>query len=138
MGNMRLIAALGCSAGLLLAQDKAALIERGKYLAEQVGKCQECHTPRKETRELDTSQWMKGATLDFQPIGAEPPGWHKKSPDLTPTSRLWTRWGDDGMKKYLTTGLTPTSNKPAGPPMPAYTLRPEDADAIIAYLKSLK
>ena len=52
------------------------------------------------------------------------------------TSALWTRWGQDGFSKFLQTAKNPRGGK-AGPPMPAYMLKAEDADAIAAYLKSL-
>jgi mono/diheme cytochrome c family protein len=110
-------------------------VERGKYLVEEVARCQECHTPRTDTGEFNRAQWMKGATL----IGVPPApvaGWHQKSPDITSTSALWTRWGQDGFSKFLQTAKNPRGGK-AGPPMPAYTLTAEDADAIAAYLKSL-
>ena len=41
------------------------------------------------------------------------------------------------MLNYLKTGLDP-SGKPSDPPMPAYKLKHEDAEAILEYLKSLK
>ncbi len=112
-------------------------IERGRYLAEQVAKCQDCHTPRMmNSNDLIKSQWLKGAPLSFTPVVA-PPNWRSKSPDITSTSPLWNRWGEDGMVKFLETGRNPRGN-PADPPMPAYTLSHEDAVAVAAYLKSLK
>jgi mono/diheme cytochrome c family protein len=120
------------TAPILFGQD--ASLERGKYLVEEVGRCQECHTPRTETGEFDRTHWMKGATLIGVPPA--PAGWHQKSPDLTSTSALWTRWGQDGFSKFLQTAKNPRGGK-AGPPMPAYMLKAEDADAIAAYLKSL-
>jgi len=110
-------------------------LERGKYLVEEVGRCQECHTPKTETGEFDKARWMKGATLVGVP-SAPIADWHQKSPDLTSTSALWTRWGQDGFAKFLQTAKNPRGGK-AGPPMPAYMLKAEDADAIAAYLKSL-
>jgi mono/diheme cytochrome c family protein len=110
-------------------------IERGKYLVEEVGRCQECHTPKTEAGEFDKSRWMKGATLVGVP-STPVADWHQKSPDLTSTSALWTRWGQDGFSKFLQTAKNPRGGK-AGPPMPAYMLKTEDADAIAAYLKSL-
>ena len=98
------------------AQD-AAKIERGRYLTLEVGKCQDCHTPRTETGEFDKEKWMKGAVLDFAPL-KEVKGWHKTSPDLTPAGRLWSRWKREGILKYLQTGLNPNNGKPADPPMP--------------------
>jgi hypothetical protein len=41
------------------------------------------------------------------------------------------------MLKFFETGLTPKDKKP-GPPMPVYTLSRPDAEALVAYLKSLK
>ncbi len=111
-------------------------VERGKYLVEEVGKCQDCHTPRQADGRLDKSQWLKGTVLDFQPINPVP-GWHKTSPDLTPAGRLWERWGEKGLVGFLTTGKGPSGHA-ADPPMPTYTLKAEDAEAVVAYLKSLK
>ena len=118
------------------AADSATTVDRGKYLLEEVGKCQECHTPRAEGGELDKTKWLKGAVLDFQPMNPVP-NWHKTSPDLTSAGRLWERWGEAGLVKFLTTGLGPRGN-PADAPMPTYKLKQEDAEAIVAYLKSLK
>jgi len=41
------------------------------------------------------------------------------------------------MVAFLETGKTPRGN-PAGPPMPTYTLKHDDAVAIVAFLKSLQ
>ena len=65
----------------------AADAERGKYLTEEVAKCQDCHTPRGTDGVLDKTKWLKGATLDFQPIH-EVKGWHTTSPDLTGLSLI--------------------------------------------------
>jgi len=115
------------------AQD--ARVPRGKYLVEEVARCQECHTPKTETGDFDKSKWLKGAKLDIAPI-ATIQGWHAASPDITSTSALWQRWGPDGLTKFLETARNPRGGK-AGAPMPAYTLQHDDADAIVAYLKSL-
>ena len=112
-----------------------AKMERGKYLVEEVGRCQECHTPKLENGEFNKSQWMKGATLNVAP-STPITGWHPKSPDITSTSTLWERWGQDGFVKFLQTAKNPRGGK-AGPPMPAYMLKADDAEAIAAYLKSL-
>ena len=120
---------------LTLAADNDK-IERGKYLTEEIGKCQDCHTPRGETGQLDKTKWLKGATLDFQPM-KEVKGWHATSPDLTGTGRLFQRWGEDGIVTFLVTGKGPRGNG-ADAPMPTYTLKQDDAEAIVAYLKSLK
>ena len=111
-------------------------VAHGKYLVEEVGKCQECHTPRADSGELDTTKWLKGATLDFAPTH-DVKGWHKTSPDLTSAGRLFARWGEAGLVKFLETGTGP-SGHPADAPMPTYKLKAADAEAIVAYLKTLK
>jgi hypothetical protein len=41
------------------------------------------------------------------------------------------------MFRFLVHGVNP-EGKAARPPMPAYKLRPDDAEAMVAYLKSLR
>jgi mono/diheme cytochrome c family protein len=114
---------------------KETRLERGKYLVEEVSRCQECHTPILPDGSFDKANWMKGATLVGIP--AKPiEDWHQKAPDITSTSKLWTNWKYEGFVAFLQTAKNPRGHK-AGPPMPAYTLKPEDAEAMAAYLKSL-
>ena len=117
----------------LVAQDGGTA--RGRYLVEEVARCQECHTPRTETNDFDKAKWLKGAKQVAAPI-APIAGWHAASPDITSTSALFQRWGDDGLVKFLETAANPRGGK-AGAPMPAYMMKHEDAVAIVAYLKSL-
>jgi len=100
-----------------------------------VARCQECHTPKSADGQFDKEKWLKGAVLNIQPI--EPvKGWHKTSPDLTKGSRLWQRWGEQGLVNFFKTGKGPSGNL-ADAPMPTYRLTPDDAEAVVAYLKSL-
>ncbi len=110
-------------------------MERGKYLVEQVARCQECHTAKKDDGTFDTSKWLKGGMLTIKPV-TEIKGWHAAAPNITSTSALWQRWGQDGMVKFLETATNPRGGK-AGAPMPAYTMSHDDAVAVAAYLKSL-
>ncbi len=79
---------------------------------------------------------MKGADLPVQPV-KEIKGWHAKSPGLTGGGRLFERWKDEGLVNFLVTAKNPRGGK-ADPPMPAYMMKQEDAEAIVAYLKSLR
>ena len=127
--------------GLMLAttaawpQAQTGAVQRGQYLVDEVARCQECHTAKLENGDFDKSKWLKGAKLTVAPIGTIP-GWHATSPDITSTSALWQRWGDDGMAKFLETAKNPRGGK-AGAPMPAYNMSHDDALAVVAYLKSL-
>lgn len=102
-------------------------LERGRYLAEEVAKCQECHTARTSAGQPDRAVWMKG--------GLMAPG--RVAPDITPSGAVWRERGEQGMVRYLVNGKHP-NGKSAAAPMPAFRLRPDDAEAIVAYLKSLK
>jgi len=123
-----------CVSGVVVAAQDSK-VQRGKYLVEEVARCQECHTPRTDTNDFDRAKWMKGATLVAAP-STPIEGWHQKSPDISSTSPLWQRWGDEGIAKFLETAKNPRGGK-AGAPMPAYTLSHADAEAISSYLKSL-
>ncbi|MFN7916888.1 MAG: hypothetical protein U0Q55_16205 [Vicinamibacterales bacterium] len=119
--------------GLVLAEGSP--VEHGKYLVEHVARCPECHTPRTESGELDRSKWMKGAMVAALPMRS-PNDWRKRTPDLSSTSPLWIRWGQDGVARFLQTARSPHGS-PAEPPMPAFTLAAPDAEAIVAYLRTL-
>ncbi len=127
-------AILAGAAALFAAEPDS--VARGKYLVNEVAKCGDCHTPRGADGKPDAAKHLKGATLDFKPT-AEIPGWHQTTPDITSTSRLWDRWKDEGLVKFLETGLNPRGHA-ADPPMPAYTLSHADAQAVVDYLKSVK
>ena len=82
------------------------------------------------------SQWMKGAAISVMP--ANPiQGWRSAAPDITPNGAIWKRWGDDGMTSFLETGKSPRGGKAAAP-MPNYNLKREDAEAIVAFLKTIQ
>jgi mono/diheme cytochrome c family protein len=111
-------------------------VARGKYLVEEVAKCQDCHTPKMDNGSYIKSSWMKGATIAVMPANPVT-GWHAAAPDITANSAVWKRWGDDGMIAFLETGKTPRGGA-AGPPMPTYTLKHDDAVAVVAFLKTLQ
>lgn len=132
---VRLVAFL-CASAVAACAAQSGAIAYGKYLVEEVAQCQECHTPRTKSGELDKSKWLKGATLDFQPT-QQTGEWSNFAPDLTSSGELFARWREGGLVRYLETGAGPSGHA-SRPPMPAYKLRPHDAEAIVAYLKSLK
>ncbi len=106
-------------------------VARGKYLVEQVGLCGDCHTPRDDKGEFVKEQWLKGATLDFKPIG-QVPVWADKAPAIAGLPG----WEKDAAIRFLMTGVA-SNGLPSRPPMPQYRFNVQDAQAIVAYLKSL-
>jgi hypothetical protein len=106
-------------------------VARGKYLVEQVALCGDCHTPRNDRGEFIKEQWLKGATLDFKPVGPAPV-WIDKAPAIAGLPG----WEKDAAIRFLMTGVG-TNELPSRPPMPQYRFNVQDAQAIVAYLKSL-
>ncbi len=118
-----------------LAFPEATLIERGKQLTEQVAKCQDCHTRRTPTGNLDKGAWLQGTPIDPAPAPSGKPT--IRIPDITPEGTLWILWGERGMLNFLEKGTSPSGATPSTH-MPAYKMRHDDAEAIVAYLKSLR
>jgi mono/diheme cytochrome c family protein len=117
-----------------VAQDKDkqdALIKRGDYLVNKVSRCGDCHTPRNDKGELDTSKHLQGATTWFAPLpNIKFKKWDKTAPDIT-RSGMATKWSEERLVKFFSTGVQ------VNMPMPAYNLTLEDAQAVTAYLRSL-
>ena len=109
----------------------AADIARGKYLVEGVAMCGQCHTPRDSEGNFDRSRWLQGGPVPYQP-STPTSDWPQTVPRIggTPPGT------DVDMIKLLTTGIWNTGNRLRSP-MPQFRMDPSDAEAIVAYLKSL-
>ncbi len=109
----------------------AARIARGRYLADGVAFCGDCHTPLDDTGKPDRARWLHGSTVGFTPT--QPiPDW----PEVAPALAGLQGYTRAGMIRFLTSGIT-ARGKTARPPMPAYRLHRADAEAVAAYLQSL-
>jgi len=106
-------------------------VERGKYLVEDVAMCQECHTPRDSKGELDHSRWLEGAPIWIMPVHATS-NWAMRAPGLAGFQGFTDEQGEMVLEK----GLDP-NGLPIQPPMHIYHMNHADAQAIIAYLRSL-
>jgi mono/diheme cytochrome c family protein len=105
---------------------------RGRYLAEAVGHCQECHTPRGALGQLDTAQAYAG-----NPKG--PDG--QKAPNLTSGPAGLGKWSVSDVEELLNSGMTPSGDY-IGSGMALVVdgtgkLTPADRHAIAVYIKSL-
>lgn len=69
--------------------------ERGRYIAEALAHCGECHTPRSALGGMDRSRWLQGAPN---------PSGQGRIPNITPAALGWTA---PDIVQYLTTGFTP-------------------------------
>jgi mono/diheme cytochrome c family protein len=106
-------------------------IERGRYIVENVAMCELCHTPRTENGEPDRGHWLGGGPAQLRPAYPSP-YWAVVEPRLAgrPPGT------DADFIKLLTTGISRTGNPP-NPPMPPFRMTRADAEAVLAYLKSL-
>jgi mono/diheme cytochrome c family protein len=113
------------------ASSTGSAAARGQYIVEDVAMCGQCHTPRLANGNPDRSRWLAGAPVPYQP--SQPTAnWPMVAPRIagqTPTSA-------EGMVILLTTGIW-TDGKPLRDPMPKFHMTKADAEAVVAYLKSL-
>lgn len=104
---------------------------RGRYLVEEVAKCTECHTPRDSENQLDRSRWLQGASIWIEPVRPIS-NWAQFAPPLAGLPSL----SDEQMERVLEKGES-ASGREIQPPMHLYHLNHGDAQAVIAYLRSL-
>lgn len=104
-------------------------IERGRYLAEALSHCGECHTPRDALGGLDTARWFAGAPN---------PSGKGRIPNITPKELTWSA-GE--IAEYLSSGFTPSFDTAGGNMAKVVQslshLTDEDRAAIAAYVKSV-
>lgn len=107
-------------------------LERGRYIVEDVAMCELCHTPRTENGQPDHSHWLMGGPAQLRPAYVAPT-WALVEPRLAgrPPGT------DADFIKLLTTGISRTG-APPNPPMPPFRMTRPDAEAVLAYLKSLQ
>ncbi|MCP1274970.1 molybdopterin-dependent oxidoreductase [Gluconobacter albidus] len=103
---------------------------RGAYLAEGLGHCSACHTPRNA---LGAERW-KSAYL----AGGEAEGW--SAPALSTLSQSPLPWSEDDLYAYLRTGFSPAHGPAGGPMAPVVhsmaVLPDADVRAIAHYIAS--
>ncbi len=109
--------------------DLSAEAERGRYLAEALAHCGECHTPRNALGGLDLANWLGGAP--------DPSG-RGTIPNVTPGA---IGWSEGEIAAYLNDGFTPDFDV-AGGHMRSVILNmaeltEADRAAIAAYLLSV-
>ncbi|MFD1913423.1 c-type cytochrome [Halodurantibacterium flavum] len=75
---------------------------RGRYIAEALAHCGECHTPRNALGALETSRWFAGAP---NPAG------EGRIPNISPALLHWSR---EDLVAYFTYGFTPDFDSAGG------------------------
>ena len=105
---------------------------RGAYLAEALGHCQQCHTPRNVLQGLKSGQAYAGAIQQ---------GWNAYNITADPQSGIGG-WSEQDLADYLARGHAEGHGVAAGPMAEAvsYSLRylkADDARALAHYLKAV-
>jgi len=121
LGGILAGAFTAASALSLAAQREDAQIAQGKYLVTRVAMCVNCHRPD-----------LRGGPIELKPLKPVK-DWAKKAPALAGLKGMSV----PGAVKFLTTAIG-ADGKPADAPMPRFRLKAADAEAVVAYLKSLK
>lgn len=103
-------------------------VARGRYLAEALAHCGECHTPRDATGGLDAARWFAGAPN---------PSGQGRIPPIPPDG-----WSAEDIAAYLFSGFTPAFDVVGGSMSDVVVhmsrLPAEDREAIAAYLLALR
>lgn len=76
--------------------------QRGRYIAEAMAHCGECHSPRNALGGIERSRWLAGTP---NPAG------EGSIPNITPAKLSWS---EDEIVEYLTTGFTPEYDSVGG------------------------
>ncbi len=115
--------------GWVLNGEMTPQILRGRYIAEALAHCGECHTPRNALGGLDTSRWLGGAP--------DPSG-KGRIPNITPGKLSWS---EAEIVEYLTSGFTPEFDTVGGHMAHVVDnmarLPASDRAAVAAYLKAV-
>jgi hypothetical protein len=93
--------------------------------------CEECHTPRDDGGNLDESRRLQGAPIWIQPVHAMT-DWANRAPGLAGFVGFTDAQGEDILER----GVGPNGIA-IQPPMHIYHMNQADAQAVIAYLRSL-
>ena len=110
----------------------AEQIARGSYLVNSAAMCVQCHTPRDAAGDLDRTHALRGAPIPLRSPFPGPP-WAFTAPAIAGLPG----WTDEGAVALFTTGRRPSGYVPKAP-MPPFRLTREDAEAVVAYLRSVR
>src|ERR1700730_5239317 len=132
-----------CSLWLLGVFDAAkaeSLAERGNYLVNTIMACGNCHSPRDADGNTIADKAFSGG-LSFTT-----PAFIVTAPNITPDPETGIgSWSDAEIRRALVEGMRPDHGRLSGVALAAImpanfykALLPDDLDAIIAYLRTVK
>lgn len=128
------VGAQGRSASVA-AQDAGTLpagnVGRGRYLAERVAMCVECHSTRDANGNIIPGREYLGGNIPFAPP------WSNDWAAQAPRNRGLPGYDDKTALRLLTQGAIGRDGQPLRRPMPRFFMTPQDAADVIAFLRSL-
>jgi mono/diheme cytochrome c family protein len=108
----------------------AGNIAHGRYLAERVAMCIECHSRRDASGNILPDGQFEGAPIPFKP----PEGWAERAP----RNKGLPGYTDEEALRLLTQGAIGRDGRQLQPPMPRFRMSRQDAADVIAFLRSLR
>jgi mono/diheme cytochrome c family protein len=114
-------------------------VKRGEYLVNVVAACADCHTPRTQTGALDMSKFMSGVECFIDLNGPTTAGGCLHTSNLTNDATGLKNRTDQQIKTMFMDGKEPEGRNlnPIMPYWVFHNLEAADADAIVAYLRTL-
>ncbi len=106
-------------------------VEHGRYIAERVAMCVECHSGRDEEGNIRESARYEGSPLPFLP-----PSWGRGWATRIPRNKGLSGYTDAMALRLLTEGSIGREGTPLKPPMPKFRMTPQDAADVIAFMRS--
>jgi mono/diheme cytochrome c family protein len=106
-------------------------VTHGRYIVEEVAMCGRCHSPVDMHGNRDTTHWLMGGAVGLAPTVATD-GWAIIAPRIggAPPGT------DDEFVHLMMTGISRRGTY-LRQPMPQFRMSQGDAEAVLAYLKSL-
>jgi mono/diheme cytochrome c family protein len=111
---------------------EAQLVERGSYIVNSVGLCNDCHTPM-TPQGPDMSKALQGGPVAMQLVPGIDVPWASVAPSIAGLPAGYT---EEQFVHFLQTGERVDGSQPRAP-MPPYRLNEEDARAVAAYIKTV-
>jgi mono/diheme cytochrome c family protein len=124
------LAVLGACAQQPAEPTREELVARGEYLVNNIGGCNDCHTPM-TPQGPDMAKALQGSTLIFAPLVDMP--WAPTAPSI---AGLPANYTEEQFVAFMQTGVRPDGSRPL-PPMPPFRLNEEDARAMAAYIATV-
>ena len=106
-------------------------VEHGRYIAERVAMCVECHSGRDQAGNIIEAERYQGASIPFVP-----PAWGQAWATRVPRNKGLPGYTDAMALRLLTEGSIGRDGRQLKPPMPRFRMTTQDAADVIAFLRS--